>query len=92
MFSNQNSSFSKPAPGGGIATTNITNTNTISSTVPSVSINGVPSGAAGPHPIHIASRQPYPSHAASAEFQKHVEETKAKGLNLSIEGIPKENA
>ncbi|KAJ2704461.1 SPT3 Dosage dependent suppressor of Ty-induced promoter mutations-like protein [Coemansia sp. IMI 203386] len=81
-----------PAPGGGIATTTITNTNTISSTVPSVSINGVPSGAAGPHPIHIASRQPYPSHAASAEFQKHVEETKAKGLNLSIEGIPKENA
>ncbi|KAJ2382841.1 SPT3 Dosage dependent suppressor of Ty-induced promoter mutations-like protein, partial [Coemansia sp. RSA 2603] len=84
MFSNHSSPFAKPIGGQ----------------VPRVSINGVPSiPAAAPAPAQnvyaSATRPPYHQQnqqPASQEFLQQVEEAKANGLNMSIEGIPSENA
>ncbi|KAJ1891225.1 SPT3 Dosage dependent suppressor of Ty-induced promoter mutations-like protein, partial [Kickxella alabastrina] len=80
MFSNPNSPFAHPASSVGIST----------GSIPSMSINSVSSMPAQAHPVNILSRQTYP--VASTEFLQRVEDTKAKGLTMTVDGIPHENA
>ncbi|KAJ2347455.1 SPT3 Dosage dependent suppressor of Ty-induced promoter mutations-like protein, partial [Coemansia sp. RSA 2671] len=74
--------------------------------MPSISISNSGGGnqpGALSHHAHEAFRPPPPppphhmqqdvlSPMAMAEFQQHVEQTKARGLKIELEGIPQENA
>ncbi|KAJ1986103.1 SPT3 Dosage dependent suppressor of Ty-induced promoter mutations-like protein [Coemansia sp. RSA 1358] len=76
--------------------------------IPSLSISGVPSAPAplapappmgahnaamlAAHPAPAIQRQPQLTPTVSPEFLQRVEETKAKGLRIELEGIPSENA
>ncbi|KAJ2547388.1 SPT3 Dosage dependent suppressor of Ty-induced promoter mutations-like protein, partial [Coemansia sp. RSA 1933] len=71
--------------------------------IPALSVTGVPATAAisrtgnntgylAAHQAAIISRQPQLSPNVSPEFTRRVEETKAKGLRIELDGIPNENA
>ncbi|KAJ2654094.1 SPT3 Dosage dependent suppressor of Ty-induced promoter mutations-like protein, partial [Coemansia sp. RSA 1285] len=90
-----NSSFAAPIVAGG------------QPSVPSLSVTGVPATSAaassalrtnsnpsqlGTYPAAIMSRQPQLTPTVSPEFLQRVEETKAKGLRIELDGIPNENA
>ncbi|KAJ2489339.1 SPT3 Dosage dependent suppressor of Ty-induced promoter mutations-like protein [Coemansia sp. RSA 2050] len=75
--------------------------------MPSISVSNSGDGnqpGAPSHHAHEAFRPPPPppppqhmqqdilSPMAMAEFQQHVEQTKARGLKIELEGIPQENA
>ncbi|KAI8322719.1 hypothetical protein GQ54DRAFT_259401 [Martensiomyces pterosporus] len=86
MFSNVSTAFANPSIGG--------------ANLAGVSAGGAIAATAGTanplvggvHQTNIVSRQPQLTPNVSAEFLQRVEETKAKGLRIELDGIASENA
>ncbi|KAJ2859366.1 SPT3 Dosage dependent suppressor of Ty-induced promoter mutations-like protein [Coemansia erecta] len=96
------SSFAAPVIAGthpsipGLSVTDVSNTNpsVVVSATSSASRAGAGSNPSllAAHQAAIMSRQPQLSPNVGPDFLKRVEETKAKGLRIELDGIPSENA